>query len=159
MSDEGTRPKRTDYGKIVWWTGLLATLGFVATLLQGLAVAGRQGLQLHLFLALAATLLMLFSHLWIVIYLWSLRREVSRLGETGEEIPRLSRAWLVAGAVVLALGAFLLGPVGLRGDLPMSSHATLGLVALALQFGSLWVEKKGLGATDRALGRLLRAPQ
>ena len=149
------------FGKFVWWIGVMATALLIATLVQGFSVTGQNSLRAHLFLALAATLMMLFSHLWIVIYLRFLRRQVrlhreSRGEGRQEEVPAAGLRWSAA-AILLVFVSFFLGPLGLMGELPSSFHSAVGFAALAAQGLSLRREKRDLAASDRVLGRLFTA--
>lgn len=166
MSKASTTGKGSRFGTVIWWVGVLATAVLIATLVQGLDVKDRASLQPHLFLALAAVLMMLFSHLWIQIYLRVLGREMrNHQQEAGpgesedlsEEDPSsMGLSWGIA-AVVLVFSSFGLGPLGLIGKVSLAVHGWVGLLALGVQVASLWIERRNLGSTGQALRRLYAA--
>ncbi len=161
MRETQRRARKARFGKFIWWLGILATGILVAALGQGFRVSAKDDLRVHIFLALAAALTMLFSHLWIVIYLRFLRREVRLHQETQDgppsgEIPRARLLWSTV-ATAAVFGSFFLGPLGLVGEVPSGLHGVVGFLALAAQWMSLRGEKRDLAACDEVLLRLFAA--
>ncbi len=150
-------------GRALLVIGLLATVGIVASAVLGYAAPAEsdvEQLQLHVLLALAAVLLLLFAHCWILLYLIGTGRalrdvvrehgldpglptEASRL--QGEAIP-----WLLL-AMGLALGTFLLGAGAAANALPAVVHHALAYAALGVQVYALWVERRVLDAHEELI--------
>src|ERR1700732_2633574 len=122
-------------GRALLVLGLLGTAGLLAAAalgygLSGVAdVAGRQ----HVLLGLAATLVLMFSHTWIVLYMLATGKVISRVvSERGYPDELLERArrlrlrvvpWLLAAlsavaATFLTRGAGLSGAVAGEGPPP-----------------------------------------
>lgn len=152
--------------------GVLATLGVVASAVLGYALASPQdaAMQTHVLVALASTLLALFSHSWILLYLIGTGRAV--LGalrsqgldpELGRRTRRLKTFTypLVLLAMILVLSAFVLGAAAMANYTEVSSHHIAFYAALAVQIAALWAEMRVLRENERLLldvdGRLAAA--
>lgn len=152
--------------------GVLATLGVVASAALGYAIAAPQetAMQTHVLVALAATLLAVFSHSWILLYLigtgravqGAIRRE-SLDPELGRRVRRLkSFAYpcvLLAMAGMLAV--FALGAASTANYVPARHHHLAFYAALVVQAVALWTEARILRENERLLldvdGRLAGA--
>jgi hypothetical protein len=140
--------------------GVLGTLGLVAAAAAGYGWLGGPDPQMHAhaLLSLAATLVLMFSHTWIVLYLLATGRVMAdtvRAG--GMDTALLERArrlrlhalpWLV-GAVVALIVTFLLGSVAFSGRILGSLHHGFFFVALVLQIAAVRVEGRVLAEHDQ----------
>lgn len=156
--------------------GVAAALGLIAAAVLGYllppapaqAAAGAAtaaGMPRHVLMALASTLLLLFSHCWIFLYLIAtdrvVRKAVREFGlepELGAETAGFKRAafpWLLA-AVGLALATMVCGGAALTGSVPVWVHHVFFYATLLVQAGALWTERRVLGANERFLSRLDR---
>jgi 4-hydroxybenzoate polyprenyltransferase len=119
----------------------------------------------HVLLALASSLLLLFSHCWILLYLIATARAIRQaVQQFGVDAPsaaaarRLKRAaspWLIL-AMGLALATFVLGGGSVTGAVPAWAHHALFYVTVAVQMVALWIEKRVLDANERLMGDIDR---
>lgn len=153
--------------------GWLAALGVIASAVMGYAAPPEsdvEQLQSHVLLALAAVLLLLFAHCWILLYLIFTGRAVREVVKEHGLDPALPAAssrlqadavpWLLL-AMGLGLGTFLLGSGAAANALPAWVHHGLGYAALAAQVYALWVERRVLADHERLVAevdRLIAAP-
>jgi hypothetical protein len=152
--------------------GVLATLGVIASAVLGYALVSSQdaAMQTHVLVALASTLLALFSHSWILLYLMGTGRAVQGAirgqgldPDLGRRTRRLKTFTypLVLIAMILVLGAFVLGAAATANYIPASSHHVAFYIALAVQGAALWAEARVLRENERLLldvdGRLAAA--
>jgi hypothetical protein len=147
--------------------GLLGTVGLIAaaTLGYGLHQAAEARARAHVLLSLAATLVVMFSHTWIVLYLLATGGVVSRVVRArGYEPELLERArrlrlralpWLLA-ALAAVVATFLVGNLVLSGSAPAPLHQALFYVTLAAQAGAMATESRVLAEHDRLRGDLVR---
>lgn len=154
-------------GRALLIIGALATLGFLASGILGYLLQGPsdQAMMRHVLVALAACLAQLFSHCWILIYLfitgWAIRQTVEEGGlETRyvEEAGRFKRSlvpWLLA-AVALGIATFLLGGAAARGAAKASIHHGLFFLTLAVQGWTLWREHHVLRANQALITEIDR---
>lgn len=136
-------------GRALLILGWLATLGLVATAALGFQVTREAGIGSHLLAALLSTLLILFSHSWIMFYLIgtgkAIKEAVAREGlavELVEETKALknrSYPWLML-AMVLAMATFILGGGVDTGALPAWLHQAMFFITLLVQLRTLWIE-------------------
>ncbi|HEY9420010.1 MAG TPA: hypothetical protein VIW92_01220 [Thermoanaerobaculia bacterium] len=142
--------------------GVFATLGFVASAVLGYLLASPEdaGMQTHVLVALASTLLALFSHSWILLYLLGTGRAVQgaiRSEGLDAELSRRTRRLktftypLVLLAMILVLGAFALGAAATADYTPLSSHHVAFYAALVVQAVALWAEGQVLRENERLL--------
>ncbi len=147
-------------GRALLTVGWVATVGFLASGVQGYLIEPREALGLHLLLGLTSTFLLLFSHSWIMFYLIgtgkALKQAVAEHGlpeEIVEETKRFkndSYPWLML-AMGLAMATFILaGGVATR-VLPVWSHNILFFVTLAVQLKTLVLEHRVLEANRRLM--------
>ncbi|HKH46601.1 MAG TPA: hypothetical protein VKM72_18215 [Thermoanaerobaculia bacterium] len=138
-------------GRALLIIGALATLGFLASGVLGYLLDGPADAAMprHVLVALAACLAQLFSHCWILIYLfitgWAIRETVQEGGLEARYVEEASRfktsvtPWIVA-AVVLGVATFLLGGATARGAVKAWIHHVLFFFTLAVQGWALWRE-------------------
>jgi hypothetical protein len=158
-------------GRALLIIGALATLGFLASGVVGYLLDGPAdpAMSRHMLLALAACLAQLFSHCWILVYLfmtgWAIRTTAEESGleaRYAEEAGRLKGAALPWALAAVALGAatFLLGGAAATGTVDLRVHHAIFFVALAVQAWTLWREHGVLRASqaliDEIDGRLAR---
>jgi 4-hydroxybenzoate polyprenyltransferase len=148
--------------------GWLAAFGVIASAALGYAAppaSDVDDLQLHVLLALASVLLLLFAHCWILIYLIVTGRAVREVVKEHGLDPALPAAssrlqadavpWLLL-AMGLGLGTFLLGSGAAANALPAWIHHALGYAALAAQLYALWVERRVLADHERLVAEVDR---
>ena len=149
-------------GRSLWFLGALATVGVAvaAGLGYGLHSPSDPGMPRHVIAALASSLLLMLSQIWILLYLLAtgkVIRDAVREGGLGPApliaLRRLRRvcypAILLAAALVLA--TFLVGGVVASKGAPPWVHHALFWAALAVQAVALWVEWWGLAGNERLL--------
>jgi transglutaminase-like putative cysteine protease len=147
-------------GRALLVIGLLAALGIAASAAVGYAAPPAseiEQLQPHVLSALAAVLLLLFAHCWIVLYLIGTGRALrSVVREYGLDPSVMAEAGRLQGEAVpwlllamgLALGTFLLGAGAAANALPAWVHHGLAWAALAAQLYALWTERRVLAAHE-----------
>ena len=136
-------------GRALLTVGAMATLGLVATGVLGYLVADVGSAGLHVLIALATCLLLLFSHCWIMFYLIGTGKAVKQavaeaelspeLVEETRELKNRSYPWLML-AMVLAMTTFILGGGVDTGSVPAWLHQAMFLVTLFVQLRTLWLE-------------------
>jgi hypothetical protein len=147
--------------------GLLGTVGLVAAAVLGFGASGatiEKSMRLHVFVSLAATLIVMFSHTWIVLYLVTVGRVVTRvtrergadpdIADRCRQLRRKATPWLLA-AIVAVAGAFLLGGGAFTGWIGKVLHQGVAYAALILQVVAVRVEARVLAAYDRLAAALL----
>jgi hypothetical protein len=148
------------FGKVLLVLSLLATLGLVATGIQGYGIESlgdRPALELHLTLAMVSILIIFFAHTWIVIYLFSLHRQLRSWATPrgqGPAVAELRAAPAVrwgSFALLAVLVAFGLGPAAMMVAVPIWLHPLASLLALGIQGVALWLERRALGQTEKVL--------
>lgn len=162
--------------------GLLGTIALIGAgvLGYGLAGAAEEQVRSHVLLSLAATLVLVFSHTWIVLYLLATGRVISQVaaerfpgsvagsdgggdgaGAIGELLERARRLrlralpWLLA-AIAAVAATFLAGNAVVSGSIPAPVHQALFYVTLAAQGAAMLVERRVLAEHDRAGDELRR---
>lgn len=159
--------------------GVAAALGLIAAAVLGYllpaptgsgagaasAVANNPAMPRHVLLALGSTLLLLFSHCWIFLYLIATGRSIRQAVRDFGLEPELAREsagfksaafpWLLA-AVGLALATLVFGGTALTGGAPAWVHHALFYVTLLAQAGALAVEKRVLDANERLMAGIDR---
>lgn len=146
-------------GRALLIIGALAMLGFLASGVLGYLLEGPAdpAMSRHMLLALAACLAQLFSHCWIVVYLfmtgWAIRTTAEESGldaRYAEEVSRFKRMampWALA-AIALGVSTFLLGGAAATGAVKPWVHHALFFVTLAVQGWALWRESRVLRANQ-----------
>ncbi len=164
MQNGANTPKRGYLGR-----GLLVVVGLAAVGLLAVAGGGYHwygDVRLHVLLALVISLLLLFAHLWMLIYLSGtgrlIRKSVAAHGFDPNEddlrrrAVRRARLWLPLAALGV-LAAFLSGAVAMirQGELyPRYWHHAIFFAALALQLAALWTARPALMETERRIRAL-----
>ncbi|HVR10924.1 MAG TPA: hypothetical protein VMW75_22975 [Thermoanaerobaculia bacterium] len=159
-------------GRALLVLGLLGTAGLIATAVLGYGVSpGASDAQVrgHVLLSLAAAMVLMFSHTWIVLYLLATGKVISRVArERGiaEELLEQARRlrlraipWLLAALAAVA-ATFLTGGAALSAAVPAWVHHALFYLTLVLQGGAMVAERRVLAEHERLaaeLGRRLRA--
>ncbi len=158
-------------GRSLLFVGALGTaaLAVAGALGYGLTSPGDAGMPRHIIVALAAILMLMFCHCWILLYLLGTGR-VIRDGRRGlppdaaepaglatlaasRQARRLAYAAL-ALAALLALGEFLLGGAVAANAAPHVLHHVFFWAALAAQGVALWSEGRALAANESLLGEI-----
>jgi hypothetical protein len=158
-------------GRALLVLGLLGTAGLLATAALGYGLSGIADVEVrrHVLLGLAAALVLVFSHTWIVLYMLATGKVISRVvRERGypEELLESARRlrlrvipWLLA-ALGAVLATFLTGGAVLAGAAPAIVHQLLFYLALVLQGAVMLAERRVLGQHERLaadLGRRMQA--
>ena len=150
-------------GRALLMVGGLATLGLLVTAVMGYAVpAGYEPEHLsnHLLLAVFSSLLLLFSHCWILFYLIgtgkALKEAVAEHGlepeiiEQTKQFKTRSNPWLML-AMMLAMATFVLGGGVATKVVPAWVHHSLFFVTIVCQVWALWVEFEVLSANEKLM--------
>lgn len=149
-------------GRSLLILGALATAGMAvaAGLGYGLDGAADPALSGHLLASLGSTLMLVFSHSWILLYLLGTGRAVRdavkefrlepEVIAASRALRRRSIPWLLLAAL-LAMATFLLGIAGVPGLVPLEIHHALFFVSLVVQAIALWVEGRALSANEKLL--------
>jgi hypothetical protein len=159
-------------GRALLVLGLLGTAGLIATAVLGYGVvSGATDAQVrgHVLLGLAAALVLMFSHTWIVLYLLATGKVISRVVQEqgfAEELLEQARRlrlraipWLLAALAAVA-ATFLTGGAALAGAVPAWVHHVLFFLTLLLQGSAMVAERRVLAEHERLaaeLGRRMRA--
>ena len=147
-------------GRALLVLGLLGTAGLLAAAVLGYGLTGAADVLVrqHLLLGLAAALVLMFSHTWIVLYVLATGKVISRVvrerGFPDELLERARRLrlrvvpWLLAA--LAAVGAtFLTGGAVLSGAVPAIVHQLLFYLALVLQGAVMLAERRVLAEHER----------
>ncbi len=146
-------------GRALLVVGWLGTAGFVLAGVVGYRLPG-DSLANHLLLGLVASLLVLFSHCWILFYLIGTGKAVkdavrehdlpAELVAATRRFKHQSNPWMLL-AMLLAMATFIVGG-GVQTKVVSSwVHHALFLAALAAQLFTLAIEHRVLGANHRLL--------
>ena len=140
--------------------GWLATLTYLSTGAVGYLYGGRAGGDLHVLLALVASVLLLFSHSWIMFYLIGTGKAIKEAvaeHDLPEEWIELTKKFKndcypsMMLAMGLVMATFILGGGVERRVLPGWVHHVLVYLALLAQFYSLRREHQALGENRRLM--------
>lgn len=153
-------------GRALLILGWLATLGFVATAFLGYGIADDFELMTsHILLALLASLLVLFSHSWIMFYLIGTGRAIKEavqenhleadLIEETKKFKSASYPWLML-AVGLVIATFVVGAGVYTNVLPRWVHHTLFYLTAVVQGWTLVLEGRVLVANERLMNDIDR---
>lgn len=149
-------------GRALLIVGVMATLGVVASAVLGYLLSAPTDLDMprHVLVGLAASLLLLFSHCWIMFYLIGTGKAIKdAVRENGldsafvEETKRFKNAsypWLML-AMALVMATFILGGGVATGSIPSLVHHSLFYVAIAVQGYALKIEWRVLGDNERLM--------
>ena len=150
-------------GRSLLILGWISTAGIAYTGLLGFQTSIDGGLGRHLLVALASSLLLLFSHCWIMFYLIGTGKAVktavaehdldAEFVETTKELKNRSYpALMLAMAVVMT--TFIVGGGVATLVIPAWIHSALYFVSLALQIRALLIEGAVLGDNERLLSEV-----
>ena len=151
-------------GRALLIVGWVATVGLVVTGVAGyLFSADRTGIGTHLALALSSSLLLLFSHCWIMFYLIgtgkAIREAVNEndlepdLIERTKEFKNRSYGWLML-AMGVTMAAFILGGGVYTRAIPAWIHHTLFFIALLTQVKTVILERAVLVENDALMASI-----
>ena len=149
-------------GRALLIVGVMGTLGLIASAVLGYFLQGPIGpeMQRHVLVSLASSLLILFSHCWIMFYLIgtgkAIKDTVKEYGMDAaiiEETKRFKNESYPSMmlAMTLTMATFILGGGAATGSLPSWVHHILFLAALVVQLRSLWIEKRVLDENERLM--------
>lgn len=149
-------------GRALLIVGLMATLGVVATAVLGYLLNAPTDPEMprHVLVGLASSLLLLFSHCWIMFYLIGTGKAIKdAVRENGldpalaEETKRFKNAsypsMMLAMALVMA--TFILGGGVATGSISRWVHHALFYAAVLVQGWSLWIEWRVLSDNERLM--------
>jgi len=141
----------------------MATVGLIATGVIGYLVAEVRNFGLHLLIALATSVLLLFSHCWIMFYLIGTGKAIkeavvdgnlsSELVEETKAFKNRSYPWLML-AMGLAMATFILGGGVATRSIPSWLHQAMFLITLLVQLKTLWIEHLVLLENRALMGRV-----
>lgn len=150
-------------GRALLSVGALATVGFLATAVLGYGIPEAfeaTDYANHLMLAVLVSLLLLFSHCWILFYLIgtgkALKEAVAEHGLEQEIVVQTryfktrSNPWLML-AMMLAMTTFVLGGAVATGAISSWVHHLLFWVTAITQVWALWVEFEVLTANEKLM--------
>jgi hypothetical protein len=149
-------------GRALLIVGLMATLGVVATAVLGylLSAPTDPSMPRHVLVGLASSLLLLFSHCWIMFYLIGTGKAIKDAVKEGgldpafaEETKRFKNesypSLMLAMGMVMA--TFILGGGVATGSIPKWVHHALFYAAIVVQCWSLWIEWRVLTDNERLM--------
>ena len=155
-------------GRALLVVGALATLGLLATAVLGYAVPEDHdpaSLSSHLLLAVLTSLLLLFSHCWILFYLIGTGKALKvavaehglepEIAEQTKEFKNRSNPWLML-AMMLAMATFVVGGGVATRVVPAWAHHLLFVVTAVVQVWALRVEFEVLSANEKLMKRIDR---
>jgi len=158
-------------GRALLIVGAMATLGLIASAVLGYGLEGHVGretapeMSRHVLVALASSLLLLFSHCWIMFYLIGTGKAIKEavaehslepaLIEETKRFKNESYPSLML-AMALAMATFILGGGAATGSLPVWIHHGLFWAALVVQARSLWIEKGVLEQNEKLMADIER---
>ena len=144
-------------GRALLIVGSLATVGLVATAV--VAYLG-QPFTVHVLVALLSSLLLLFSHCWIMFYLIGTGKAIkAAVAEHGLESELVAETrlyknrsfpWIML-AMGLAMATFILGGGVYMQAVPTWVHHSLFWITLVVQLRTLWIEQQVLVANHRLM--------
>ncbi len=150
-------------GRALLIIGWMSTIGFVGTGILGFRMTPEEALGLHLLLGLAACLLLLFSHCWIMFYLIgtgkAIKTAVAEYGLGGDAVQltkdfkNRSYPWMML-AMGLAMAAFIVGAGVHTRVIPLLVHQALYFLAIAAQLRTLWIEHRVLADNQRLMAEI-----
>jgi hypothetical protein len=152
-------------GRALLMVGWLATGGLVLTGVLGYGIGTGGSLGWHLLAALFSTLLLLFSHSWILFYLIGTGKAIKSaaieydLGgayaDQTRELKNRSNSWLML-AMMVAMATFIVGGGVATRVIPAWVHSSLFLATLAIQIWTLIVEGRVIADNDRLMRQVDR---
>jgi len=154
-------------GRALLIVGAMSTLGVIAAAVAGYTLHGSTdaNMPLHVLIGLASSLLLLFSHCWIMFYLIGTGRAIkdavrengleSAIVEETKRFKNESYPWLML-AMGLVMATFIVGGGVATGSVSRWVHHALFYLAAAAQGYALWVERKVLTENERLMTDLDR---
>ena len=158
-------------GRALLIVGAMATLGLIASAVLGYGLdepVGREvtpEMSRHILIALASSLLLLFSHCWIMFYLIGTGKAIKEavaehalepaLIEETKRFKNRSYPSLML-AMGLAMATFILGGGAQTNSLPVWIHHALFWATLLVQARTLWIEKGVLDANEKLMADIDR---
>ena len=158
-------------GRALLIVGAMATLGLLATAVLGYGLEGPTGRQVgpemsrHVLVALASSLLLLFSHCWIMFYLIGTGKAIKEavaehslepaLIEETKRFKNRSYPSLML-AMALAMATFILGGGAATNSLPAWIHHGLFWATLLVQGRALLIEKEVLEQNEKLMADIDR---
>ena len=149
-------------GRALLIVGLMATLGVIASAVMGYLLSSPTDgdMPRHVLVGLASSLLLLFSHCWIMFYLIGTGKAIKdAVKENGlesaliEETKRFKNesypSLMLAMGLVMA--TFILGGGVATGSVPSWIHHALFYSAVFVQVYSLRIEWRVLGENERLM--------
>jgi len=149
-------------GRALLIVGLMATLGVIASAVMGYLLSSPTDgdMPRHVLVGLASSLLLLFSHCWIMFYLIgtgkAIKEAVKENGLEPELIEETKRfknesypSLMLAMGLVMA--TFILGGGVATGSVPSWIHHALFYAAVFVQVYSLRIEWRVLGENERLM--------
>ena len=149
-------------GRSLLVVGAFATLGLIATAV--VAYLG-QPIVFHLMLGLGSSLLLLFSHCWIMFYLIGTGKAIKEtvaehsldqaILERTRSFKMRSNGWMMI-SMGLCMATFILGGGVYNNSLPNWIHHSLFFLTLLAQFKTLWIEHQVLTENETLMGQINR---
>ena len=140
-------------GQALLIIGWMSTVGFVATGVVGFTIDPGEAMGLHMLMGLAACLLMLFSHCWIMFYLIgtgkAIKVAVAEHSLDGDAVQQTkdfkneSYPWMML-AMALAMATFIVGGGVDTNVISPHVHTALYLITLWAQVKTLVIEHRVL---------------
>jgi hypothetical protein len=153
-------------GRALLIVGLMATLGVIASAVMGYLLSSPTDADMprHVLVGLASSLLLLFSHCWIMFYLIGTGKAIKEaVKESGLE-PAAAEAIIeetkrfknesypsLMLAMGLVMATFILGGGVATGSVPSWIHHALFYAAVLVQAYSLRIEWRVLGENERLM--------
>jgi hypothetical protein len=149
-------------GRALLIVGAMATLGVVASAVLGYLLSSPtdSDMPLHVLVGLASSLLLLFSHCWIVFYLIGTGKAIKdavrehgldpALAEETKRFKNASYPWMML-AMAVVMATFILGGGVATGSVPSWVHHALFYAAVPSQAYALWIEHRVLVDNERLM--------
>ena len=147
-------------GRALLMVGWVATGGLLLTAVMGYRVGLQGAMGWHLLAALFSTLLLLFSHSWILFYLIGTGKAIksaaqehgldNALAAQTREFKNRSNSWLML-AMMAVMATFIVGGGVATKVLPPWVHSTLFWVTLVIQVWTLVIEGRVIGDNERLM--------
>jgi 4-hydroxybenzoate polyprenyltransferase len=149
-------------GRALLIVGLMSTLGVIVSAVMGYLLSSPVDADMprHVLVALASSLLLLFSHCWIMFYLIGTGKAIKdAVRENGldpaiiEETKRFKNASYpsLMLAMGLVMATFILGGGVATGSVPAWVHHVLFYAAVLVQAYALRIEWRVLGENERLM--------
>jgi hypothetical protein len=152
-------------GRALLMIGWLAALGLLISGFNGYAVDGTEGLSLHVLLALLASLLLLFSHCWILFYLIGTGKVIKdavvehgldpAVVDQTKDFKNQTSPWLLL-AMILAIATCVFGMAVVTKSVPGWAHQVLFYVTVVVQIFTLLRESRVLIDNERLIADINR---